>query len=117
MLVVIGSQSKGKKQYFENLFDEYDFEFVLASELELDEPMEDGKTSYENALIKARTYYQLSGLPCIALDSSLMFLDYDENHEIQVGSHVKSPKGKVLNPKENKLSLRNLKRQSFLILK
>ena len=105
MLVVIGSQSKGKKQYFENLFDEYDFEFVLASELELDEPMEDGKTSYENALIKARTYYQLSGLPCIALDSSLMFLDYDENHEIQVGSHVKSPKGKVLNPKENKLSL------------
>ena len=83
MKIIVGSQSIGKKIYFENLFDEYDLEFVLASELGIDEPIEDGKTSYENALIKARHYSKLSGLPCIALDSSLTFLDFSENHEIQ----------------------------------
>ena len=100
MKIIVGSQSIGKKIYFENLFDEYDLEFVLASELGIDEPIEDGKTSYENALIKARHYSKLSGLPCIALDSSLTFLDFPENHEIQVGAHVKSPQGKELNPIE-----------------
>ena len=100
MKIIVGSQSIGKKKYFENLFDEYDFEFILASDLGFDEPIENGHTSYENAFIKARHYSKLSGYPCIALDSSLTFLDFPENHEIQVGSHVKSPQGKVLNPIE-----------------
>ena len=100
MKIVVGSQSVGKKIYFENMFDECEFEFILASDLNIDEPIENGKTSYENALIKARYYCEKSGLPCIALDSSLTFLDFPLDHEIQVGSHVKSPKGKTLNPIE-----------------
>ena len=111
IMIVVGSQSNGKKKYFEDLFDEYDFEFVLASDLGFDEPIEDGKTSYENALIKARHYSKLSGLPCVALDSSLTFLDYPENHPIQVGSHVKSPQGVVLSPIELRNYYMNLAHQ------
>ena len=96
MKIVVGSGSLAKKKYFEDLFKEYDCEFVLAKDFGLEEPIEDGKTSYENALIKAKYYSKMTGYPCISLDSSLLFLDYPEDHEIQVGSHVKSPKGKEL---------------------
>ena len=108
MRIIVGSQSIGKKKYFEDLFSAYDCEFVLASELGIDEPIEDGKSSYENALIKARYYSKMSGLPCIALDSSLTFLDFPLNHEIQVGAYVKSPKGIELNPIEMKNYYKNL---------
>ena len=37
MKIIVGSQSIGKKIYFENLFDEYNLEFVLASELGIDQ--------------------------------------------------------------------------------
>lgn len=100
MKIVIGSGSDAKKKYFEELFSKYDCEFVLGKEFTDIEPNENGNTSYENALIKARYYSKVSNLPAIALDSSILFLDYDVNDSIQVGAHVKSPKGKELTPLE-----------------
>lgn len=102
MKIVIGSASMAKKRYFEEYFKDYDCEFVLGKDLGIEEPVEYGATSYENALIKARHYSQRSGLSAIALDSSILFLDYPYDDPIQSGSHVKSPQGKELSPIEMK---------------
>lgn len=108
MRLVVGSASTAKKKYFEELFEDYECEFVLGKDLNIPEPIENGKTSYENALIKARHYAKLSGLPAVALDSSLLFLDFDENDPIQVGCHVKRPQGKALTPLEMRDYYKNL---------
>lgn len=102
MKIVVGSSSMAKKIYFEEYFKDYDCEFVLGKDLGIEEPVENGLTSYENALIKAHHYSRKSNLPAIALDSSLLFLDFPIDHPIQVGSHVKSPQGKELSPIEMK---------------
>lgn len=100
MKIVVGSGSIAKKKYFEELFKQYECEFVLAKEFGIEEAIEDGDTSYENALIKARYYSKATGYPCVALDSSLLFLDFAADDPIQVGSHVKSPKGICLSAEE-----------------
>ena len=44
MKIVVGSGSLAKKKYFEELFEKYDCEFLLAKDFDLEEPVEDGKT-------------------------------------------------------------------------
>lgn len=56
MKIVVGSSSMAKKIYFEEYFKDYDCEFVLGKDLGIEEPVENGLTSYKNALIKAHHY-------------------------------------------------------------
>ena len=49
------------------------FSFLAAREVgDFPEPVEDGETFVENALIKARAIHEASGLPCVADDSGLV---------------------------------------------
>ncbi|MGC9075438.1 MAG: RdgB/HAM1 family non-canonical purine NTP pyrophosphatase [Candidatus Bipolaricaulaceae bacterium] len=72
MKVLIGTGNPAKlAEILEILGEMPGITWVSASELNLPEPREEGKTLEENAIIKAVTYAKLSGLPAIAEDTGL----------------------------------------------
>ena len=72
MKILIASHNKGKVNEFINLFENLNIEFLLLSEFaEVPEPIENGNTLMENALIKAKYYYDLFKVPVIADDTGL----------------------------------------------
>ncbi len=75
MKIIIGTKNKGKLREFERVFFQNNVEVIglvdYFGEEEIIEPIEDGKTFAENALIKAKYYYGLTHLPCICDDSGL----------------------------------------------
>ena len=68
--IVIASSNKGKLKEFKKIFD--GFEIISQSELGIKDAIEDGKTFFENALIKARNASYHSGIFSIADDSGLV---------------------------------------------
>lgn len=69
--LVIASHNKGKVVEIADLLHPYHVDVVSASELDLEEPVEDGATFIANAEIKARAAASASGLPALADDSGL----------------------------------------------
>ena len=70
--LVIASHNAGKVREIGELLAPFGAEVVSAGELGLAEPVEDGATFEENALIKARAAAEASKLPCLADDSGLV---------------------------------------------
>lgn len=69
--LLIATSNPGKvNEYREHLRD-LDVELVSLKDVGLGSIDETGKTFEENALLKARTYFEQSGLPCIADDGGL----------------------------------------------
>ena len=69
--LVIATHNKGKLSEIISMFDKFDFSLISANELRLPEP-EETETSFKgNALLKARTAANASGLPSLADDSGL----------------------------------------------
>ena len=72
MKILLASHNKGKINEFVNLLSDLNIEFCLLDEFEkVEEPLEYGETLVENALIKAKYYYDLFKLPVIADDTGL----------------------------------------------
>ncbi len=69
--IVVASHNPGKVREIDALLEPLGYEAVSAGELGLPEPVEDGATFAENALIKARAAAEASGLPALADDSGL----------------------------------------------
>jgi XTP/dITP diphosphohydrolase len=70
--VVLATHNPGKRVEWMALLDGLDFELLLPSELGFEDDIaETGDTYTENALIKARTLRDTSGLPALADDSGL----------------------------------------------
>ncbi len=69
--IVVASHNPGKVREIHALLEPLGYEAVSAGELGLPEPVEDGATFAENALIKARAAAEASGLPALADDSGL----------------------------------------------
>ena len=69
--LVISSHSAGKVREIRALLEPFGIEPVSAGDLGLPEPEETGTTFAENALLKARSAAQGSGLPALADDSGL----------------------------------------------
>ncbi len=69
--LVIASHNAGKVREIAELLAPYGVEVVSAGTLGLAEPVEDGETFIDNAIIKARAAAQASGLPALADDSGL----------------------------------------------
>ncbi len=69
--VVIASHNPGKVREIAELLQPLGLEVVSAGELGLPEPVEDGETFEENAVIKARAAASGSGLVALADDSGL----------------------------------------------
>lgn len=59
---------------------------------------ENGKTAIENALIKARTYYEKTHIPTIGMDDTLYIENIADN--LQPGLFVRRVNGKTLNDEE-----------------
>lgn len=71
MKIVCATHNPGKLKEFAGALSEYGATLIAQSELGITEPVEDGLSFIENALIKARHAAALSGLPAIADDSGL----------------------------------------------
>ncbi len=69
--IVVASHNPGKVREINALLEPLGYEAVSAGELDLPEPVEDGATFAENALIKARAAAEASGMPALADDSGL----------------------------------------------
>ncbi len=69
--LVIASHNAGKVREIRALLEPYGIEPVSAGDLGLPEPEETGTSFAENALLKARSAAQGSGLPALADDSGL----------------------------------------------
>lgn len=72
MDVIIASNNKGKIKEFKKLFSSLDINVLSLSDINLNIEIEEtGKTFLENALIKAKTIYEITSMPVIADDSGL----------------------------------------------
>lgn len=72
MKVIFATQNKGKSQEVKNLFEGTNIQIVTLADLGNDIDIEEtGTTLYENALIKAKTIYEIYKIPVISDDSGL----------------------------------------------
>lgn len=75
MKIVIGSKNAHKIKEFKKEFGKIGIEIVGLDEYinnqEISEPIEDGKTFEENAIIKAKYYYDIIKVPCLCDDSGI----------------------------------------------
>ena len=69
--LVFGSHNKGKFAEVKTLLADLPIQLILATELNIPDIEETGKTFIDNAIIKARNAAKHSGLPAIADDSGL----------------------------------------------
>ena len=69
--LVIASHNSDKISEITALLSPFEIDIVSAKDLHLTEPIENGKTFYENAIIKAKTASKESGLIGLADDSGL----------------------------------------------
>lgn len=70
MKLYLASNNEHKRREFEELLPEYEIILPKDEGYEFN-PVEDGKSFIENALIKAEELYRIIGKPCIADDSGL----------------------------------------------
>lgn len=68
-ILVLASNNPKKIKEINELLKDFDVEVKSLKDLGLGEPVEDGKTFAENALIKARYGFENTGLPTLADDS------------------------------------------------
>mgnify|MGYP001557672069 CR=1 FL=1 len=71
--ILIATQNNGKIKEIKNKLSSFGIEFVSLLDLEekFPEPVEDGNTFFDNALIKAKYYNGKTGYTCLADDSGL----------------------------------------------
>ena len=97
ILFATGNATKAKR-FSEGLL-KNGIEVISLKDVDINiEVEENGKDAIENALIKARSYYETTGMITIAMDDNL----YIENipNELQPGMYVRRVDGKRLNDEE-----------------
>lgn len=72
--MIFASNNKGKIKEIKEILKDYDIKSLNDANIDI-EIEENGKTFYENALIKAKTIYEMTGIPTIADDTGLIFLE------------------------------------------
>lgn len=96
MKYLLATKNKAKIRYYGTKLKYFGIELVTLEDLNIEcDVDETGKNPIENAIIKASTYYKLSGMPTIALDEGLFLEGVPDN--IQPGTHVRRVNGKRLN--------------------
>jgi len=76
--LVIASHNKGKIREIKELLKPLNIKILSAHELQITEPIEDGLTFEENALIKSKFVSKETGLACISDDSGICFKDLND---------------------------------------
>ena len=99
MKFLLATTNKAKIKYYGTKLREQGVDIITLQDLEIDcDVDESGKNPIENAMIKAKAYYELSKIPTIALDEGL-FLENVPN-DVQPGTHVRRVGGKRLGDEE-----------------
>ena len=99
MKVLFATTNPAKiKKYAEKL-KKKNIEVITIKDLGIDLHVEEtGKDAIENAYIKAKTYYDETGITTIGMDNNLFIEELPE--EKQPGTHVRRVNGKELNDEE-----------------
>lgn len=99
MKVLLATTNDAKIKYYGTRLKEKGIDLVTLKDLNVDiDVNEDGKDPIENAVIKAKAYYDISYLPTIAIDDGLFFENVPEG--VQPGTHVRRFGGKRFNDSE-----------------
>ncbi len=99
MKVLIATTNQGKIDIYSQAFRELGLDFCSLKDLNISVDVEEtGKTEAENALIKAREYHKLTGMPVVANDSGLIIDKLKP--EDQPGVFVRRNHGKELTDEE-----------------
>lgn len=111
MKVLFATTNPAKvKKYGEKLAKK-NIELVTLKDLNLNLYVdESGKNAIENACIKAKTYYEATGITTIGMDNNLFIEELPE--EKQPGTHVRRINGKELNDDEMIVYYTNLVREN-----
>jgi len=71
--LLIGTHNQGKADFFKKNLSDSGLEILTLDDLNIDaDPEETGETFAANALLKAKFFYQLTGIPTLSDDSGLM---------------------------------------------
>ena len=71
MKLLLATTNEGKIRELRRILDDAGYDVIGLGNLITDEELETGTTFEENALLKARYYHQVSGLPTVADDSGI----------------------------------------------
>lgn len=97
--ILIATTNIGKFNIYKAVFDELGLECTNLAELNISIDVdESGKNEVENAVIKAKAYHELTGLPVLANDSGLVIDKFSA--EDQPGVLVRRYHGKELSDEE-----------------
>lgn len=99
MKVLFATTNPAKiKKYYDGLLKQ-GIELITIKDIDINIKVdENGNTAIENACIKAKTYYDLTGIPTIGMDNNLFIDDLPE--EKQPGTYVRRVNGKELSDEE-----------------
>ena len=99
MKVLFATTNPAKVGKYREALKEKDIELITLKDLDLNLHVEEtGKNCMENALIKAKAYYEATGIVSIGMDNSLFIEELPE--EKQPGTHVRRVNGKELSDEE-----------------
>ena len=99
MKVLIATKNKGKIEKYSTILNKLGMDYHTLNDINLDiDIREDGQTTTENAIIKARGYYEKVCTPVLADDSGLIIDKLPA--EKQPGIYVKRHNGKELSDDE-----------------
>lgn len=100
--IVLGTMNPSKLEEMQSYFAGTEICAVLPKEVTAEKPSipENAPTVRGNAIMKARAWHRLSGLPAIAEDSGLRFLDLPEDHPDQPGQFVRRLDGRSMTDEE-----------------
>jgi len=99
MKILFATTNQAKIKKYAEALAKKNIELITIKDLNLQlEIDENGKDAIENAIIKAKAYYEATGITTIGMDNTLFIENLPE--EKQPGTHVRRINGKELNDEE-----------------
>lgn len=99
MKVLFATNNPSKVKFYGSSLKDKGVELLTIKDLkEKIDVDENGQDPLENAIIKAKSYYDLTGILTIAVDDGLYFDNLSDS--LQPGTHVRRVQGKELNDEE-----------------
>lgn len=99
MKVLFATNNPAKVRKYKDKLAQRNIELITLNDIDIKlEVEESGKNAIENAYIKAKAYYDATGMITIGMDNNLFIEDIPEDR--QPGTHVRRINGKELNDDE-----------------